>query len=290
MKETQMSGLRRGTIGTGYGVWLLLLLGTVVGCAKDQPTLGEARQWSSQRAWDTIDSHDPNMIERLFGMLPDDLGDAAKSADSQFADEAKEASRTTPPGGLELLLERLRVSFAPTIVEATAGLTNGASGIIVLGDFIGPDGKPIQSNVDSQVAVDRFIDQLQQTPGIAGNWFIITLSVEQMKQVLAEAGAEPGEAVKVSTYDFVYDPANIYFMEMLISATPYDPQHMVTYTGNARLSQVMSRVRVPGRGDGEVKFYYQPFAKEWLEYDEEMQRRLRDAEELEAQQRGEPAA
>ena len=260
----------------------MILLGVValtsLGCAKEDYTMADARGWSSQTAWEVIEGNDPNMIERLFGLLPDDMAEVAESAESSFAGEAIEASKSTPPGGLKLLLDKVRISFVPTVQSATAGLTEGASGIIVLGDFIGPDGQPLDNDVAAQVDVENFLDDLQTSDGVAGDWFIISLSPEQMENVLDEAGAQPGEAVKVGIYEFIYDPANIYYMELLVSSTPYTPKYMVTYTGNARLSQVQTRTKVPGRGNGEVKFFYQPFAKEWLDLQEENARQLKDAQ------------
>ena len=272
----------RGVVALGtLCVWL-------TGCGGSSDiSLSEARGWSSQRSWDVIEQNDPTFFERVFKMLPADVAEVTKSADTAFAQEAREASTTTPPGGLEALLEQIRQSFAPTITAATPGLTAGASGILVLGDFIGPDGKPLADNMTQQVAVENFLDDLQTTEGVAGNWFIIALSPQQMNAVLAQAGAQPGQAVKVGIYEFIYDPANIYYMELLVSAEPYDPQHMVTYTGNARLSQVLTRTKVPGRGNGQVRFYYQPFAKAWLTEQQELTRREQDAVELEALRRAE---
>ena len=281
---TQPPAIRCTSLLRRAGVVLLLLLGVgLVGCGGGMEiSMAEARAWSAQRSWDVIENNDPTFFERVFKMMPADVAEAAKSADTSFAQEAQEAAQTTPPGGLEALLEQIRESFSPTITSATAGLTPGASGILVLGDFIGPDGMPLAENISQQVAVENFLDDLQTTPGIAGDWFIISLTPTQMEAVLAEAGAQPGQAVKVGIYEFIYDPANIYYMELLVSAEPYDPQHMVTYTGNARLSQVQTRTKVPGRGNGQVRFYYQPFAKEWLIYEEEVARRDEDAVEIEA--------
>lgn len=278
-------GTLTGPWGRRLGGLLLIAVcsAATIGCTQSKYTLSEARQWSSQRSWDTIENNDPNLIERVFSLFPEDMAQIAESADSSFATDAREASKTTPPGGLKLLLDQVRVSFVPTIVNATQGLTDGASGIIVLGDFIGPDGRPLADDVAAQIDVENFLDELQTSDGVAGNWFIIALSPEDMKDVLEEAGATPGEAVKVGIYEFVYDPQNIYYMELSVSSTPYDPQHMITYTGNARMSQVQTRTKVPGRGNGEVKFFYQPFMKDWIELTDENQRRLRDAKELAAE-------
>ena len=266
---------------------LALLCFGLGGCGGSDISLTEARAWSSQRSWDVIEQNDPTFFERVFKMLPADVAEVAESADTAFAQEAREASTTTPPGGLEQLLEQIRQTFAPTITAATPGLRSGASGILVLGDFLGPDGQPLASDMAQQVAVENFLDDLQTTEGVAGNWFIIALSPQQMNDVLAQAGAQPGQAVKVGIYEFIYDPANIYYMELLVSSEAYDPQHMVTYTGNARLSQVLTRTKVPGRGNGQVRFYYQPFAKTWLTQEQELRRRETDAAELEALRRAE---
>ncbi len=255
----------------------------LIGCASDPSySIDEVREWSSQRSWDEIKNYQPTFLERTMSVFPVEFSDAVKTADASFAEDAEQAFTTTPPGGLDQLLERIRVSFASTIQAATPALTPGASGILVLGDFIGPDGKPLTDNVQQQIAVKNFIDALQTTEGIAGDWFVIRLTPAQIKDVLQQAGANPGQAVKVSLYEFIYDPANIYYVELLVSAEPYPPQHMVTYTGNAELIQVMSGTKVPGRGDGQVRFYYQPFAQEWLIDEEELSRREADTAAIRA--------
>jgi hypothetical protein len=281
-----MASQRRGagTQRLAAGLLIAVLLGGgMIGCGGGpEVSLSEARGWSSQRSWDLIDNNDPNFFERMFSLLPDDMAEAADSADTAFEKEAEEAAQTTPPGGLDLLLDRVRTTFVPTIVSATPGLTEGASGIIVLGDLIGPDGQPLTDTVGSQISVDNFLDRLSKSEGVEGQWFIISVTPDKMEEILENAGAVPGQAVKVASYEFIYDPANIYYMELSVSSEPYDPQHMVTYTGNAKLTQVMTRTRVPGLGSGQVKFFYQPFAKEWLENAEETRRRLNDAKELQA--------
>ena len=266
------------------GVWLLVGLALhATGCAKNDYTLAEARGWSSQRAWEVIEDQESvsiNRIQAVFGVIPGDTIDNA--AESSYAIEAQEKSQSLPPGGLKLLLDRARASFVPTVQSATAGLTEGASGIIVLGDFIGPDGRPLDHDRAAQVDVENFLDALQASDGVAGDWIILALSPHEMQRVLDDAEAEPNMAVKLGIHEFIYAPANIYYMELLVSASPEGPSYAITYAADVRLSQVQTRTKVPWRGSGEVTFFYQPFAEEWLPLDEETARREQDAREREA--------
>lgn len=249
---------------------LLLVCMTLlaVGC-KTETVVKET--WSAKKAWRVVEEGEGFSADSLLG----DSSSRARQdqARKEFEREAQNAAnRSLPPGGLENLLTDIREPFAKTIASATPGLVDGASGIIVLGDFTGPDNRPLTNDAEGKVSQKTFLNRLQLSEGVQGQWFVMAMSIDEIRRVLKDANAVPGQAVKLGTYEFIYNPQNIYQMRLAVSSKPFEPQRRLDFTGIAELVHVNSGTTVQGQGDAKTAYYYQPFAKTWLP-DKEEQRR-----------------
>lgn len=255
---------------------MMLLCGAALfstGCGADMVV---KRTWSSQKAWERVERGGAS----IGGILGNNESQQrAIEAQKAFEREAEsQANSSLPPGALESLLSDINEPFAKTVANATSGLNDGASGIIVLGDFTGPDNRPLATDVDGKVDKQKFLNRLQLAEGVQGQWFVMAMTIEEIRQVLKNANAVPGQAVKLGQYEFIYNPANIYQMRLAVSSKPFEPQHQMVFTGIAELVHVQSGTTVQGTGDAKAIYYYQPYAKEWLVSDEELRRR--EAEKL----------
>lgn len=230
------------------------------------------RTWSSQKAWDIVENgegFDPTTL------VIDGQADETRRARADFESKAQAAAvGSLPPGGLESLLDDINEPFVKTVVSATPNLVGGGSGIIVLGDFVGPDNRPLATDAGGKVNKAKFLTALQTTPGIKGQWYVMAMTVEEVQRILENANAVPGQAVKLGSYEFIYNPKNIYQMRLSVSAKSFAPQNQIVYTGIATLHHVETGgTQVQGQGDAKATYFYQPYGKEWLIEAEEKRRR-----------------
>ncbi|MGB0767948.1 MAG: hypothetical protein ACPGYV_09585 [Phycisphaeraceae bacterium] len=251
---------------------LMLLLCVAFVCAGCKTETVVKRTWSAQKSWDVVEEGEGVSVTDFLGDAND--RNRRERARVEFEREAESAAnRSLPPGGLEKLLTDIKDPFAKTVASATPGLVDGASGIIVLGDFNGPDNRPLATGASGKVDKAKFINRLQLSDGVQGQWYVMAMTIDEIRRTLKDANAVPGEAVKLGQYEFIYNPANIYQMQLAVSSKPFPPQRKIIFTGIAQLIHVQSGTTVQGQGDATATYYYQPFLKDWLIESEEMRRR-----------------
>lgn len=252
---------------------MLLICATLVstGCGPDPKVL---RGWSSQKSWDYMEDSHSDLLNVLGIITKDQNKYRAQEAEADFDRSvvAAAVSDRLPPGGLEALLDDLKDDGEILIRRATPGLAEGATGIILFKKITGPAGQDLANDVDAKVSKAKFLNALQVAQGVKGDWFVLGLSIEEFKEMLKEADAVPGQVVKLGVYEFVYNPANIYTMHLGFTAKAFSPDRALSYTGTVTLVQVQSATQVQGAAVGQVRYFYQPFGKEWLTEEEEKRR------------------
>ena len=259
-----------------------LLIGTTalaavnVGCKSTEQTIAqeqERKAWSSQWAWAYIKKqNNPAKLAMLKLTLPQVATMVQASNDNFNKNLDLASSSQLPRGGVGGLLESIRKNVAAAIRSEEQYLQGGGSGLILLGELTGPDGRPLELSNSGKVEIETFMGSLLQAEGLGDRWSYLSMTPAEAQAKFRNAGAGGGNAVQNGGREFVYNTENLLVLNLSIDAEPNKTEHRVDYRGVGGVASPATRTSSSIEG-AKVTYYYQPFMGEWIIDKEEQRRR-----------------
>ena len=254
----------------------IFITGVVLtGCKTPDKIVQEEREregWSSEHSWAYVKAqNNPTKIVAL-RLLSKPLADLVQAANVDFNKQIDQVTGSKlPKGGVGGLLESIRDNVAEAVRREEQYLQGGGSGLILLGELVGPDGRSLETNSRGAGEITQFMGDLLTTEGLGDRWSYLSMTPQEAERSFGEAGAGGGDAVQSAGREFVYNTENLLVLSLRIDAEANPTKHRVDYVGVGDVAAPATRTSSAIEGAA-TSFYYQPFMGEWIDEKEEKSR------------------
>ena len=244
----------------------------VPGCVPRTPQAS----WSSQRAWTYVKRTMDTSGDRDLAKSNPDLLRTKRQRRSELQQQIKSGrSRQMPEGWPRDMLDELRNPVANALREEETYLPPGQTGLIMLGELTGADGRSLLKQPEGKLAVVGFMNTLLRDEQLGDRWIFMAMTVKEARKLLVDIGGDGGQAIKHGGREFFYSPESVVVLDLVLAARQDNVAHTLQCRGAANLASLATRTS-RGTEEQALQYHYQPLAGRWILASEE-QRRI-DAE------------